>query len=104
MPHWSCKLSSRYVGHALACLPRGTQKSQQPPKRRQSPMNVMKWLLDSDPAIRWQVMRDLTGEDERVVEAERSRVAAEGWGARLLDTQSARGHWGAGGDRGWLST
>jgi len=67
-------------------------------------MNVMKWLLDSDPAIRWQVMRDLTGEDERVVEAERSRVAAEGWGARLLDTQSARGHWGAGGDRGWLST
>ncbi|MDP9007229.1 MAG: hypothetical protein M3N91_00710 [Pseudomonadota bacterium] len=67
-------------------------------------MNVMKWLLDSDPAIRWQVMRDLTDEDEGVVTAERSRVANEGWGARLLDSQSPRGQWGAGKDRGWLST
>ena len=40
-------------------------------------MNVMKWLLDSDPAIRWQVMRDLTDQDERVVTAERSRVAGK---------------------------
>jgi hypothetical protein len=56
-------------------------------------MNVMKWLLDSDPAIRWQVMRDLTEEDERVVAAERSRVATEGPGARVLDSQSPRGQW-----------
>ena len=48
-------------------------------------MNVMKWLLDSDPAIRWQVMRDLTEEDESVVAAERSRVATEGW-ARTCST------------------
>jgi len=61
-------------------------------------------LLDSDPAIRWQVMRDLTDEDERIVTAERARVATEGWGARLLDSQSTRGHWGAGQDRGWLAT
>ena len=47
-------------------------------------MNVMKWLLDSDPAIRWQVMRDLTEADESLVAAERRRVAIEGWGARLL--------------------
>ena len=67
-------------------------------------MNVMKWLLDSDPAIRWQVMRDLTEEDERVVAVERSRVATEGWGARVLDSQSPRGQWGAGKDRGWLVT
>jgi hypothetical protein len=67
-------------------------------------MNVMKWLLDSDPAIRWQVMRDLAGEDARVVAAERSRVACEGWGARLLEDQSPRGQWGAGEDRGWMST
>jgi hypothetical protein len=58
-------------------------------------MNVMKWLLDSDPAIRWQVMRDLTEEDEPVVAAERSRVAAEGWGARVLGSQSPRGQWGS---------
>jgi hypothetical protein len=67
-------------------------------------MNVMKWLLDSDPAIRWQAMRDLTDEDERVVTAERSRVATEGWGARLLESQSSRGRWGTGEDRGWMIT
>lgn len=34
-------------------------------------MSVTDWLLDSDPAIRWQMMRDLTGEPENVVAAER---------------------------------
>src|ERR1700733_11807932 len=53
-----------------------------------------KWLLDSDPAIRWQVMRDLTGESPNVIAAERSRVATEGWGAKLLALQSPAGHWG----------
>ena len=67
-------------------------------------MNVMRWLLDSDPAIRWQAMRDLTDEDGRVVAAERSRVATEGWGARLLESQSSRGRWGAAEDRGWMIT
>lgn len=41
-------------------------------------MTVADWLLDSDPAIRWQVMRDLGGEPAEVVAAERSRVATEG--------------------------
>ena len=54
----------------------------------------IKWLLDSDPAIRWQVMRDLTGEDANVIAAERSRVATEGWGAHLLAQQSSAGNWG----------
>ena len=52
-------------------------------------MSVIEWLLDSDPSIRWQVMRDLTGEPDATVARERSRVAAEGWGARLLDLQGA---------------
>ncbi|MGA8540372.1 MAG: hypothetical protein WB566_12790 [Terriglobales bacterium] len=60
----------------------------------------IKWLLDSDPAIRWQVMRDLTGEVPNVIAAERSRVATEGWGARLLAHQSPAGDWGEG-PRGW---
>lgn len=60
----------------------------------------IKWLLDSDPAIRWQVMRDLTGEAPDVVAAERARVAAEGWGARLLAAQSSSGKWG-GSPEGW---
>ena len=60
----------------------------------------LKWLLDSDPAIRWQAMRDLTGEAPSAIAAERSRVATEGWGAQLLARQSPAGHWGEG-PRGW---
>ena len=56
----------------------------------------LKWLLDSDPAIRWQVMRDLTGEAPDAIAAERSRVATEGWGAQLLALQSPAGNWGGG--------
>jgi hypothetical protein len=56
----------------------------------------IKWLLDSDPGIRWQVMRDLTGEAPEAIAAERSRVATEGWGAQLLARQSPAGHWGGG--------
>ena len=48
----------------------------------------IKWLLDSDAAIRWQVMRDLADEDPDTIAAERSRVATEGWGAKLLSLQS----------------
>ncbi len=59
-------------------------------------MNVTEWLLDSDPSIRWQVMRDLTNEPDTVVAAERSRVAVEGWGARLLGLQDPDGNWGGG--------
>ena len=65
----------------------------------------LKWLLDSDPAIRWQVMRDLTGEAPDAIAAERSRVATEGWGAQLLAFQSAAGNWGGPKeDRGLLIT
>jgi len=60
------------------------------------------WLLDSDPGIRWQVMRDLTGEAPDAIAAERSRVATEGWGAKLLARQSPAGYWG-GSPRGWRS-
>ena len=57
-------------------------------------MNVKDWLLDSDPSIRWQVMRDLTGEPAEAVAAERALVATEGWGARLLALQDTEGQWG----------
>lgn len=56
-------------------------------------MGVVDWLLDSDPAVRWQVMRDLTDVSVREVAAERARVAGEGWGARLLSLQRDDGHW-----------
>jgi hypothetical protein len=57
-------------------------------------MTVIDWLLDSDPAIRWQVMRDLTHEPADVVATERAKVATEGWGARLLALQAPDGLWG----------
>src|SRR5688500_14210305 len=44
------------------------------------PMLAMDWLLDSDPAIRWQVMRDLSDAPTEQVAAERACVAREGWG------------------------
>jgi hypothetical protein len=56
-------------------------------------MNVMDWLLDSDPSIRWQAMSDLTDEPADVVAAERARVATEGWGAQLLALQAPDGLW-----------
>jgi hypothetical protein len=53
-------------------------------------------LLDADPAIRWQVMRDLGKAPNETVAAERSRVASEGWGRRLLEQQRPDGQWGDG--------
>ena len=78
-----------------------------PPKRHAPEPNtpVMQWLLDSDPAIRWQVMRDLIGAPAEEVVAERARVATEGMGAQLLALQGADGSWaGAAWNRGWDST
>ena len=57
---------------------------------------VIEWLLDADPSIRWQVMRDVVKAPAPVVAAERSRVASEGWGALLLDRQRPDGQWGDG--------
>lgn len=57
---------------------------------------VLAWLLDSDPAIRWQVMRDLTDSPASEVDIERARVPNEGWGRRLLDLQADDGNWGGG--------
>ena len=50
----------------------------------------LKWLLDSDPGIRWQTMRDLTDEEPAAIATERARVATEGWGAKLLAPISRR--------------
>src|SRR5436853_6009904 len=72
---------------------------------------VMRWLLDGDPAIRWQVLRDLVQTAERTVDRERRRVARDGWGARLLARQDPEGTWAGGqsSDGGlyspkWIST
>jgi hypothetical protein len=65
----------------------------------------VRWLLDSDPSICWQVMRDVVGAPAAEVARERARVASEGAGARLLALQAADGRWGgAAWNRGWDST
>lgn len=81
--------------------------STNPPKRQVSKpdRSVIEWLLDSDPAIRWQVMRDLIGAPADEVAAERAKVATEGWGAHLLALQGADGSWaGTAWNHGWDST
>jgi hypothetical protein len=52
------------------------------------------WLMAGDPAIRYQVLRDLDGASPRQIEVERARIAVEGWGASLLAAQEADGYWG----------
>ena len=67
--------------------------------------SVIGWLLDSDPSIRWQTMRDLLDAPPEEVAAERARVATEGAGAQLLALQGADGRWGgAAWNHGWNST
>lgn len=57
---------------------------------------VLEWLLDSDPALRWQVERDLSRAPEAVWRTTRARVATEGFGARLLALQDPDGQWAGG--------
>jgi hypothetical protein len=68
-------------------------------------MTVLDWMLDSDPAIRWQALRDLTDASADAVAAERARVATEGWGARLLALQGEDGQWAGGAcfPGGWVA-
>lgn len=66
---------------------------------------LIAWLLEGDPAVRWQVHAYLLGSDARTVAAEQARVATEGWGARLLALQDASGRWsGALYSPKWVST
>ena len=67
--------------------------------------DIVAWLLEGDPSIRWRVHRDLLGSSESRIRAERDRVATEGWGAKLISLQDPDGRWG-GGDYSpkWIST
>jgi hypothetical protein len=67
-------------------------------------MSTVDWLLDSDPAISWQAMRDLTDAPPAAVAAERARVPHEGIGARILACQGADGAWHKGNAPSWLPT
>src|SRR4029453_11669602 len=66
---------------------------------------LVDWLLEGDPSIRWRVHRDMLASPASTVAAERARVASEGWGAKLISLQDPDGRWG-GGDYSpkWTST
>jgi hypothetical protein len=59
-------------------------------------VTALDWLLDADPSIRWQALRDLADAPPGVVAMERARVATEGWGARLLALRGDDGQWEGG--------
>jgi hypothetical protein len=59
-------------------------------------VSVIDWLLEGDPAIRWQVLRDLTDASAGDVATERARVEHHGWGARLLALEDPDGLWAGG--------
>lgn len=65
---------------------------------------TLAWLLDSDPAIRWQVMRDLTEASPDAIAAERARIPHEGIGARILSCQGEDGAWHRDDEPDWLPT
>lgn len=56
----------------------------------------IEWLVDSDPALRWQIERDIAGEPPDVWEPTRAKIATEGFGARLLALQDPDGQWAGG--------
>jgi hypothetical protein len=60
------------------------------------PESIIEWLLDSDPSLAWQVERDLIRAPDEVWQATRSRVSAEGFGARLIALQDPDGQWDGG--------
>lgn len=52
---------------------------------------IIDWLLEGDPSIRYQTFRDLLGSDKTELQA---RIAAEGWGMQILAKRRSNGHWG----------
>jgi hypothetical protein len=57
---------------------------------------VIEWLLEGDPAVRWQVMRDLLDAPATDWETERARTLTDGWVAEMLARQGADGEWPSG--------
>src|SRR4051794_37651184 len=72
----------------------GPYQPRTPPMAEDDP--VVQWLLQGDPSIRWQVLRDLVNASETEVVTERARVEHEGWGARLLALRAPDGLWANG--------
>jgi hypothetical protein len=90
---------------AVACLPNAQPPfARWPLNRYYGGVDTVDWLLDSDPAIRWQAMRDLTDASPAAIAAERARVPRQGLGAEILARQESDGSWRRAGAPIWLPT
>ena len=58
--------------------------------------DVIGWLMEGDPSVRWQTERDLMNRETSRYESTRNRITSDGWGKRLLDLQDPSGTWGGG--------
>jgi hypothetical protein len=54
---------------------------------------IVKWLLEGDVSIQYQVHRDLLESEQNQL---RQRIEANGWGRDLLSRRSENGNWGRG--------
>lgn len=61
-----------------------------------NPLEYSRLLEGADPALAFQVARDLLEADEAELRTLRSRIAREGMGAALLAERKSDGHWGNG--------
>jgi hypothetical protein len=67
--------------------------------------NILNWLLDSDPSIRWQTLQGFTNSSQNKILSERNKIMSEGWGAKLLSYQAPEGKWADSlYSRKWIST
>ena len=67
-------------------------------------MDTIGWLLDSEPSIRWQAMRDLADASPAEIATERAKVSREGVGAEILTCQEPDGSWRRDNSPAWLTT
>lgn len=55
--------------------------------------NQVEWLLEGDPSIRYQTLRDLHNTNVKDIQKERQKILNEGWGRRLMELQEENGTW-----------
>lgn len=67
-------------------------------------MDTIEWLLDADPAVRWQAMRDLADASPGEIATERAHIPREGLGAEILARQEEDGSWRRADKPVWLPT
>lgn len=66
---------------------------------------IIKWLLQGDVSIQYQVHRDLLKSNIKIQEKLQKKIEKEGWGREFLSKQKKDGHWGNGFyDPKWTST